>query len=100
MNDSDAVMDLFDPRHLARASDHHTSHAAAESMEGKLSHQHEAVMQCLKSYGPMTAEQIGDLLRYPVWRRMNELERRGRIEKTGTTAKNRSGREAAMYRLA
>ena len=90
----------FDPTTLARREDPQTSHDAASSMDGKLEHQHQQILTVLKqNQQPLTAEQIGTLIGYSVWRRMSELERKKQITKSGLQHKNKSGRMANQYVL-
>ena len=49
---------------------------------------------------PLTAEEIGDKIGYPVWRRMNELERAQLIVRNvDIKRRNHSGRMAFTYSM-
>lgn len=90
----------FEPHKLARQTDVDTSHDAAESMRVSRETQHKAVIGVMEQIGaPLTAEKIGEILGYPVWRRMNELEQAGLIVRTNIKWKNRSGRQAYCYEI-
>jgi DNA-binding HxlR family transcriptional regulator len=93
--------DLFDPRLAARRTDVDTSHDAADSMEFQAGKQHLAILDVLEDYRrPMAPEEIEDALGYSIWRRMNELERGGLIEREEKpTYVNRSNRKAYRYTL-
>lgn len=85
----------------ARNTDPWTSHEAAASMSSKkIGKQHKAVLSVLSaSSTPLAAEQIEDVLGYPIWRRMNELEKRGYIKDSGEVHINRSGRQARKFEV-
>jgi len=90
----------FEPHKLARQADVDTSHDAADSIKLGREGQHRAMMQIFsRSQMGLTAENLGDILGYPVWRRMNELEEAGLIQRTGEKRKNRSGRQAYCYEI-
>tara|TARA_R110000803_G_scaffold39641_5_gene85550 strand:- start:807 stop:1088 length:282 start_codon:yes stop_codon:yes gene_type:complete len=89
--------DLFTP--LARNNDPQTSHDAAHSVEFSLGRQHQEIVTVLERGIPFAAEQLEMIIGFPVWRRMNELEKAGIVEKTGEQHKNNSGRMANKYRL-
>lgn len=91
------MVDLFTP--LARNSDPETSHQAGRSMELIIGNQHQKIISTLERGIPFAAEQIEKIIGFSVWRRMNELEKAGIIEKTGEQHKNNSGRMANKYRL-
>ena len=87
-----------EPHTLARRIDPATSHEAAERAADALSGQHADIAEVLRVFGrPMASEEIEDVLGYPVWRRMNELAKRGVIARTSETHRNRSGRNAYRY---
>ena len=69
-------------------------------MDGNLSPQHTAILDALADHGPMAAEQLESTIGYPVWRRLNELERKGAIVAIVGTHTNRSGRQARKFRRA
>ena len=75
------MVDLFTPR--ARNNDPQTSHDAAHSVEFSLGNQHQEIVTVLERGIPFAAEQLEKIIGFPVWRRMNELEKNGIIEKTG-----------------
>jgi hypothetical protein len=84
---------------MFRKTDPETSMLAAESMTDEIrASLHKQVVETLmKSDRPMSAEQIEDVLGRSIWKRMSELERLGRIERSGTRSKNRSGRQADQW---
>lgn len=90
----------FEPYKLARQTDVDTSHDAAESIKTSRETQHQAILAAMKlANAPLTAEKIGEVLGYPVWRRMTELEQAGLIVRTNIKWKNRSGRQAYCYEI-
>lgn len=104
------MSDLFEfsARKLARRDDPDTSKAAAARAGSVQSYHHSLILDALASWGPMAPEQIADALRIgseeeyfdkvAVCRRVNELEKAGKIEVTGELHKNRSGRSARVFR--
>ncbi len=98
MEDREAIP--FEPHKLARQTDVDTSHDAAESIKASRETQHSEILRAMKSAGfPLTAENIGDILGYPVWRRMTELEEACLILRTDIKRRNRSGRQAYCYEI-
>jgi predicted transcriptional regulator len=100
----DDIVDLFDPRLAARQTDVDTSHDAAESMIGVAGKQHQAILNAMmRFYRPMAAEEIADQIdgldQIAINRRLPELQRAGKIERTEEKYLNRSGRNAYRYRL-
>ena len=90
----------FEPHKLARSTDPDTSYDAAVSMHTNRVSQHQEIMRAMKSANaPMTAENIGDVLNYAVWRRMTELEEADLIVRTDIKRKNKSGRQAYCYEI-
>jgi len=91
---------VFRPHKLARKTDPDTSHAAAKSIKTTRNKQHEEIIRVMEDAdAPLTAENIGDILLYPIWRRMAELEGDGLIVRTNIKRKNRSGRQAYCYEI-
>ena len=79
----------FEPHKLARSTDPDTSYDAAVSMHTNRVSQHQEIMRAMKSANaPMTAENIGDVLNYSVWRRMTELEEADLIVRTDQAGKH------------
>jgi hypothetical protein len=93
-----ALLGKTDRAH-SRKTDPWTSHAAARSMDEKLGPQHAKILDALADYGAMAPEQISDILGFPIWRRISELEEKGKVEVTGDTHKNRSGRKARKFTI-
>lgn len=91
----------FDARTHARRSDPATSKAAAAAA-GELAKSHaEAIMACLKQYGYLTAEEIGDrtgLSMVQVARRLPDLEHLQLAEPIDRVKLTRSRRPARMWR--
>jgi hypothetical protein len=87
-------------KYFARRSDPATSFGAAPSSE-KRARQHAAIMQVFlgRPGVKLAAEQVGDILGYPIWRRLHELREAGSIRWTGTQHRNRSGKLANHYEV-
>ena len=86
----------------ARRTDPETSHQAAASRVGKIAGQQERILSRLQVFGPMTADQLDQIIGWWVTtagRRLPELAEMGSVrmlEKTGTT---RSGRQARLWEM-
>jgi predicted transcriptional regulator len=93
---------LFDPTEpRARTSDPVTSHAAAASMLEAADVQRAILVNLLRAHGPMTADELDALAGWRVTtsgRRLGELERLGRVERTEATRPTSSGRAALVWR--
>ena len=89
----------FTAHHLAKRNDVSTSHDAAASMKEARARQHEEILVLMRWQGrSLTAEEIGELLGFPVWRRMVELERAGLVTRNfDEKRRNHSGRMAFTY---
>lgn len=90
----------FDPKKLARTQDPGTSHEAAASSKELRSRHHKIILEVFGPGSRLASEQVADragLTHWQVTRRMNELERAGRLEKTEEKHVNRSGRKANRY---
>jgi predicted ArsR family transcriptional regulator len=86
----------------ARGDDIDTSHDAAESAES-LSTRHKAIVYAsLKTHGPQTSQEIADrtgLEHAQAWRRVSDLRNDGTICDSGERRPNKSGRQAAVWKL-
>lgn len=84
----------------ARGSD--TSREAAERVRPTLAARQDAVLRCLRRFGPSTAEEIADVLglktAFLVMPRLTELSKMGRVRKTSVRRTNRSGSRATVWR--
>lgn len=71
--------DLFDPKRLARSSDHWTSKRAAEEIVPELSSLRREVLRLVKEYPGSIARELTDIAGHrderKVGRRLSELER-------------------------
>jgi len=79
-----------------------TSIAAAESVRNVVTGRRLAVLDALRTHGPMTQEQVGEVLGWPIQSvnpRVNELARMGLIRDTGKRRATRSGRNAAVWEV-
>jgi len=91
--------------HLARTTDRWTSHAAAESIRGKVAGLELKIVRVLDQVGPMTAGEIQVILENRgdidattrVHKRMAGLIRQGRIVANGVRRDPHSGRLATKY---
>jgi predicted ArsR family transcriptional regulator len=87
----------------ARNDDIDTSHDAAESAES-ISKRHKAIVYAsLKLHGPQTSQEIADqtgLEHAQTWRRVSDLRNDGTIIDSGERRPNKSGRSAAVWKLA
>ena len=91
--------------HLARTTDRWTSHAAAESIRGKVAGLEMKIVLVLYEFGEMTAGEIQVILEKRgdidattrVHKRMSGLIRKGRIVATGVRRDPHSGRMATKY---
>ena len=85
----------------ARVLDPLTSHMAAESVIDVAPAHMEVIYACLKRYGPLGKDGIAKysgLRNDQVWRRLPELQKMGKIELSGKTAKSNSGRSEREWR--
>ena len=94
----------FDPKKHARKADPITSQMASEKA-GKLAHQHCAeIKRVLDEVYPdgLNFEEISKRVGFQqttqVSRRMVDLERQGRAERTGETRQTSSGRQAQIWK--
>ena len=79
-----------------------TSRAAAESMRGKLSELHVRVLDALRFHGPMTDENLCDVLNLQgntLRPRRREIELMSYVIDSGGRRNTRSGRKAVVWRL-
>jgi predicted ArsR family transcriptional regulator len=87
----------------ARGDDLDTSHDAAESAES-ISKRHKAIVYAaLKMHGPLTSEEIAAKTRLEhaqTWRRVSDLRNDGEVIDSGERRPNKSGRQAAVWKLA
>lgn len=89
----------------ARASDPLTSHLAAASIspDGQRSSQ-QAVLSALRLHGPMTTDQLADLIGTAKWTKARigtacvELERRGYIDRASEQGISKRGRQCTIWR--
>lgn len=89
-------------REHAREDDVDTSKAAAASIENSAQRHKEIVLTTLKVIGPLSSEQIASvtgLEHAQTWRRVSDLKNAGLIIDSGERRKNRSGRDAAVWRV-
>ena len=93
----------FDPRLAARASDPVTSHEAAAAATAFAGDQQQRVLQGLiKSGGRAGAAHIGWAIgmdAYAVRKRLPELERAGKVRRTGEKVLARTGRYEQQWEL-
>jgi len=82
---------------LARTNDPVTSHEAGDSMARSIPAQQKAIMNVMSDGKRRAAEEIEDVLGYPVWRRLSELVSSGLLERTDEKHTNKSGRKAFRY---
>ena len=82
---------------LARTNDPVTSHEAGDSMARSIPAQHKAIMNVMSDGKRRAAEEIEDVLGYPVWRRLSELVSSGLLARTDEKHTNKSGRKAFRY---
>lgn len=80
-----------------------TSLEAAERVRPTLAARQDAVLRCLRRFGPSTAEEIADVLglktAFLVMPRLTELSQMGRVRKTDQRRKNRSGSSAVVWEV-
>ena len=101
MTDQQLPLD-FDPRKLRRRTDPKTSDAAASSAKELRAKHHKIIIGALRESGDMTSEQISDIVSLDYWavaRRMRELCDANLIVETGQVRRNRSGRQATVWRV-
>lgn len=80
-----------------------TSSDAAEAMKPRAGILRAKVLDCLREYGPMTADECADALRESVLAirpRFSELRALGLVVDTGERRENDSGRRAIVWRAA
>lgn len=78
-----------------------TSRDAAAQVT-KLSERHESILEMLKTFGPMTSDEVAETIKDSILAirpRLTELKRLGLVHDTGTRRKNSSGRSAIVYRV-
>ena len=86
----------------ARRTDPETSHLAAASMVGKIEAQQERILSRLQVFGPMTADQVDELIGWretTAGRRLPELAEMGSVRRLETTGITRSGRQARLWEM-
>ncbi len=96
----DEIMDLFDPRNLARTSDPVTSHQAAASAAAFAGAHPARVLDALPAGLQLGAEEIGDRIgmdAYQVRKRLPELKALGLASPTDRTRTTRSGRGERIW---
>jgi predicted transcriptional regulator len=79
-----------------------TSIAAAASVRDAVTGRRLVVLEALRTHGPMTQEQVGELLGWPIQSvnpRIYELARGGRVRDTGKRRATRSGKSAAVWEV-
>lgn len=79
-----------------------TSIDAAESVCNVVTGRRLAVLEALRTHGPMTQEQVGEVLGWPIQSvnpRIYELARGGRVRDTGKRRATRSGKTAAIWEV-
>ena len=79
-----------------------TSIDAAESVRNVVTGRRLAVLEALRTHGPMTQEQVGEVLGWPIQSvnpRIYELARGGRVRDTGKRRATRSGKTAAIWEV-
>jgi len=79
-----------------------TSIAAAASVRDAVTGRRLVVLEALRKHGPMTQEQVGELLGWPIQSvnpRIYELARGGRVRDTGKRRATRSGKSAAVWEV-
>lgn len=95
-------MSNFDPSKHHHTNDPQTSVDAAESVAANIAAtQARIVYQTLKEIGPATAGVISekcDLDYYQVCRRLPDLLEVAMVERTGEVRRNKSGRNACVWR--
>lgn len=72
----------LEPRTLARRHDPAVSHQAADRVKEFAADQHSIILKVLREHGPCTAHEIATYCRleaHAVGKRLNELEKAGRI---------------------
>lgn len=90
----------FNPVRLARPSDPHTSHEAAERVREFAGGQCAEILALLKKYGPMSPEQIAahmNIDSYSVRKRTSDLEKAGKARPNGMTVPTVSGRRQRVW---
>lgn len=78
---------------------HGTSEAAAKSVAPTVKDAHQAILDALTAYGPMTADQLAKVLGRDILYirpRCSEMRKEGLIFDTGKTAPNASGKMAEV----
>lgn len=80
-----------------------TSRESADAVASEARILRDAVMAALREHGPMTADQVAEVIRRSVLAtrpRLSELRALGKIVATGERRRNRSGMSAAVWRCA
>ena len=93
--------ELFDPKTLARSVDPVTSKLAAQTVSQFLSGHHRKIYNALASMIDGTFYQIAEAAQMEpasVWRRLNELEKAGRITQTGQQRLGPTNRLCRVWR--
>lgn len=91
----------FDATTLARRTDPHTSHEAAEHVGEFAGGHHKLILDCLKEHGPLSPDQIATKIRldkFQICRRLPELQRAGLAQPNGETRRSASGRAERVWR--
>jgi hypothetical protein len=94
--------DLFSEPPKARRSDPVTSHLAASAAKELQAKHHRVILQVLTEYGPLGKDGIASRSRLDgvaVCRRLSELERMRKIEKTGRMVNSTAGRLEREWRV-
>ncbi len=90
------------PLKLARNTDPPTSHKAAETVVEFKGEHHRKIYEALKTMKDGTFYEIAEVAGMPpssVWRRLNELEKSGRIITTGEERHGNSGRMCRIWKI-
>lgn len=93
----------FAPVRLARRTDPHTSHEAAEHVSEFAAGHHKLILDCLKEHGPLSPDQIATKIRldkFQICRRLPEMQRHipQLAVPTGETRLSASGRKERVWR--
>jgi hypothetical protein len=90
----------YDSSREAPFSDDDTSRQAAERIEPHVAHLEAIVLQCVRDHGRITCDAVEIALsmkHQTASARLNGLERKGLVRRSGEKAKTRSGREAILW---
>jgi predicted ArsR family transcriptional regulator len=93
---------LWDARTKARTTDPATSHAAARAAAGTAADHHRTILDVMRCGTDWTADEIAlhcHLDRHQIGRRLGELERAGKVRKSGATRPTATGRQANCYEV-